>query len=428
MLQEQCLWNMTALNIDAYSQMSSDTQAAVCIIGGGYTGLSAAIHLAEKGVKIVLLESQSIGSGGSGKSVGLVNAGTWARPDDLSISLGAADGERLTEALGQAPGLVFDLIKRYDIDAQAIQAGNIHMAHNVKGEIDVDIRYEQLSRRGANVEVLTGSKCHEYCGTTSINKALLDHRAGTINPLAYVRGLAKVAANLGVTIYEHSAVEALEKVGGHWYARTAKACVKSERVIIATNAYSEGEWTDIAKTFYLVYYYQIASEPLSGAAAERILPYKTGAWDTRLALSSFRRDNDNRLLLGTVGGTQMKPKSFYQSWANAVQKSYYPDLPAFDWQYEWCGSFGFTQDHIFRVMEPDEGLLTATAYNGRGITTGTLMGKCFADYIVTGKRDSIPLPFKTLEEAKVAFGGIKSGFTELGLTLYHAGQCLKIIR
>ncbi|MGP5216717.1 L-pipecolate oxidase [Psychrobacter celer] len=428
MLQEQCLWNMTAPNIDAYSQMSSDTQAAVCIIGGGYTGLSAAIHLAEKGVKVVLLESQSIGSGSSGKSVGLVNAGTWARPDDLSISLGAADGERLTEALGQAPGLVFDLIKRYDIDAQATQAGNIHMAHNAKGEIDVDIRYEQLSRRGANVEVLTGSKCHEYCGTTSINKALLDHRAGTINPLAYVRGLAKVAANLGVTIYEHSAVESLEKVGGHWYARTAKACVKSERVIIATNAYTEGEWTDIVKTFYLVYYYQIASEPLSGAAAERILPYKTGAWDTRLALSSFRRDNDNRLLLGTVGGTQMKPKSFYQSWANAVQKNYYPDLPAFDWQYEWCGSFGFTQDHIFRVMEPDEGLLTATAYNGRGITTGTLMGKCFADYIVTGKRDSIPLPFKTLEEAKVAFGGIKSGFTELGLTLYHAGQCLKIIR
>lgn len=427
MLQEQCLWNMTTPTIDAYSQMSSDTQAAVCVIGGAILDCLQRFIWLKKASKSSCLRVKVSVVAAQGK------AWVWSmrvrgRADDLSISLGAADGERLTAALGQAPGLVFDLIKRYDIDAQATQAGNIHMAHNAKGEIDVDIRYEQISRRGANVEVLTGSKCHEYCGTTSINKALLDHRAGTINPLAYVRGLAKVAANLGVTIYEHSAVESLEKVGGHWYARTAKACVKSERVIIATNAYTEGEWTDIAKTFYLVYYYQIASEPLSGAAAERILPYKTGAWDTRLALSSFRRDNDGRLLLGTVGGMQMKPKSFYQSWANSVQKSYYPDLPAFDWQYEWCGSFGFTQDHIFRVMEPDEGLLTATAYNGRGITTGTLMGKCFADYIVTGKRNSIPLPFKTLEEAKVTFGGIKSGFTELGLTLYHAGQCLKIIR
>ena len=111
-----------------------------------------------------------------------------------------------------------------------------------------------------------------------------------------------------------------------------------------------------------------------------------------------------------------------------MQKSYYPDLPAFNWQYEWCGNFGFTQDHIFRVLEPDEGLLTATAYNGRGITTGTLMGKCFADYILTGDRASIPLPFKTLEESKIALGAMKSGFTEVGLTLYHAGQCLKIIR
>ena len=428
MLQEQCLWNMTAPNIESYSQMTSDTQATICVIGGGYTGLSAAIHLAEKGVKVILLENQAIGHGGSGKSVGLVNAGTWARPDDLIVTLGETAGERLTEALGQAPSLVFDLIKRYDSDAQATQAGNIHMAHNAKGEADVESRYEQLSRRGANVEVLTGSKCHEYCGTKSINKALLDHRAGTINPLAYVRGLAKVATSLGVTIYEHSAVEALEKVDGHWYTRTAKARVKSERVIIATNAYTEGEWTEIAKTFYLVAYYQIASEPLSGEAADRILPYKTGAWDTRLALSSFRRDKDDRLLLGTVGGRQLKPKSFYQSWANAVQKSYYPDLPAFNWQYEWCGNFGFTQDHIFRVLEPDEGLLTATAYNGRGITTGTLMGKCFADYILTGDRASIPLPFKTLEESKISLGALKSGFTEIGLTLYHAGQCLKIIR
>lgn len=428
MLQEQCLWDITAPLIDTYSQMNSDTQATVCIIGGGYTGLSAAIHLAEKGVKVVLLESKAVGSGGSGKSVGLVNAGTWARPDDLNVALGEEAGERLTEALGQAPSLVFDLIERYNIDAQATRAGNIHMAHNAMGELDVDIRYEQLSRRGADVEILTGSKCHEYCGSTSINKALLDRRAGTLNPLAYTRGLAKVATDLGVTIYEHSAVESLQKVEGYWYARTAKARVRSERVIIATNAYTEGEWTEIAKTFYLVYYYQIASEPLSGEVADRILPYGTGAWDTRLALSSFRRDDDGRLLLGTVGGTQLKPKSFYQSWANTVQKSYYPDLPAFKWQYEWCGSFGFTQDHIFRVMEPDEGLLTATAYNGRGITAGTMMGKCFAEYIMTGNRDAIPIPFKTLEESKVSFGGLKSGFTELGLTLYHAGQFLKIIR
>ncbi|WP_182405637.1 FAD-binding oxidoreductase [Psychrobacter sp. GP33] len=428
MLQEQCLWNVTAPKTHHYDALTQDTQTSVCIIGGGYTGLSAAIHLAEKGVKVIVLESQTIGSGGSGKSVGLVNAGTWARPDDLNVALGETEGERLTEALGEAPGLVFDLIKRYGIDAQATQTGNLHMAHNAKGEADVDIRYEQLSRRGVNVEVLTGSRCHEYTGTTSINKALLDHRTGTINPLAYVNGLAEVAAKLGVTIHEHSAVHSLEKENSSWYVRTADANVKAERVIIATNAYTEGEWTEVSKTFYQVFYYQIASEPLTGELADRILPHRNGAWDTRLALSSFRRDKDDRLLLGTVGGRNCKPKEFYQSWANYVQKSYYPYLPAFNWQYEWYGKFGFTQDHIFRVLEPDEGILTATAYNGRGITTGTLMGKCFADYILTGDRASIPLPFKTIEESKIPLSSMKSGFTELGISLYHMGQCLKIIR
>ena len=107
--------------------------------------------------------------------------------------------------------------------------------------------------------------------------------------MAYVRGLAKVATSLGVTIYEHSAVAAIEKADGYWYTKTSQAHVKSERVIIATNAYTEGEWTELAKTFYLVDYYQVASEPLSGPVADRILPYRTGAWDTRLALSSFRQ-------------------------------------------------------------------------------------------------------------------------------------------
>lgn len=428
MIKEQCLWDITAPTADSYPSLNQDLTTQVCIIGGGYTGLSAAIHLRERGIDAIVLESQHIGSGGSGKSVGLVNAGTWARPDDLNGFLGEDHGEGLTSALGQAPDLVFELIKRYNIDAQAVQAGNLHMAHNKKGEEDVDIRYEQLRRRGVDASVLTGSICHEYCGTTSINKALLDPRTGTLNPLAYVRGLAKTASKLGAQIFEQSAVNSIEKSGDKWWARTQNGNIGADHIIIATNAYTEGEWSEVKKTFYTVSYYQIASEPLTSDEAAPILPHKNGAWDTRLALSSFRRDKDDRLLLGTVGGAAGKPKSFYQSWANYVQQSYYPYLPKFDWQYEWFGNFGFTQDHIFRVLEPDEGILTATAYNGRGITTGTMMGKCFADYIATGDRSRIPLPFKNLSDARVSFPNLKSGFTELGLTLYHLGQCLRIIR
>ncbi|UNK05991.1 FAD-binding oxidoreductase [Psychrobacter raelei] len=428
MLQEKCLWGLIAPEGELFTSLTYDADTQVCIIGAGYTGLSAAIHLAEKGVDVIVLESKQVGNGGSGRSVGFVNAGTWARPDDLNQYLGEEVGVHLTQELGLAPKLVFDVIDKYKIDAQETRTGNIHMAHNATGEQDVEIRYEQLTRLGADVERLTGSKCHEYCGTTRINKALLDKRAGTINPQAYVNGLARAAKSLGVKIYTDSAVTSIEKSEGKWYVRTAQASVQADRTIVATNAYTEGEWSQLSKTFYLVEYYQIASEPLNNIQADKILPYKTGAWDTRTALSSIRRDKDNRLLLGTVGGKKMKPKSFYQAWANTVQKHYYPDLPKFEWQYEWVGKFGFTQDHIFRVFEVDDSLLAATAYNGRGITTGTLLGKCFADYILTGDRKKIPLPFKSIEESKISCNGMRSSVTEMGISLYHFGQCLKVIR
>lgn len=206
MVKDQVLWSVLVDECPKFPKIHHDIQVDVCVIGAGFTGLSTAIHLAEKGYSVAILEAHHVGSGGSGRNVGLVNAGTWAQPDELNVFMGEKAGEKLTSILGEAPKLVFDTIDRFGINAQETRTGNLHMGHNREGEADVDIRYQQLSRRGADVEVLTGSKCHEYCGTTTINKALLDKRAGTVNPYAYVTGLAKAAIQLGVKIFEDSSV------------------------------------------------------------------------------------------------------------------------------------------------------------------------------------------------------------------------------
>lgn len=426
-VSENCLWQLTTPKTQRYPKLDGVIHTQVCVIGGGYTGLSTALHLAEYGLSVCLIECQEVGSGGSGRNVGFVNAGTWAPPDDLNKHLGKPAGEKLTHALGLAPKLVFDVIDKYSIDAKDTRTGNIHMAHNAAAEADIDSRYAQLTARGADVEILTGAKCHEYTGTTQINKALLDKRAGTINPFAYVNGLAQAAANLGVQIFEHSPAKQLVKEGNQWCAHSDTGQVLADKVVIATNAYTEGEWTDVQKSFYPVYYYQIASEPLDNEVANRILPHKNGSWDTRMALSSIRRDHEGRLLLGTVGGREFKPLSFYLSWANHVQQHYFPDLPKFDWQCQWFGRFGFTPDHIMRVFQPSEGILAATAYNGRGITTGTMMGKAFADFLVNDNPDELPLPFCDCTTSQLSMRNLRATCTEVGLTLYHAGQYLKII-
>jgi len=426
MLENKVLWSTLVEDIPHFSVLKSHVTADVCIIGGGFTGLSSAIHLAEAGYRVVIVESSEIGAGGSGRNVGLVNAGTWAQPDELNKYLGDKVGEKLTSALGQAPQLVFDMIDRLGIKAQDTRTGNLHMAHNAEGETDVDSRYAQLSRRGVNVEVLTGTKCHEYCGTTSIHKALLDKRAGTINPYAYVTGLAQAAKKLNVDIYENSSVNEIAKSNSQWCVKTSQGSVTADKVIIATNAYTQGEWTEILKTIYFVKYYQIASEPLSGSISDKILPFKNGSWDTRLALSSIRRDKDGRLLLGTVGGHEGK-ESIYHSWADLMAKKYFPDLGRVKWQYQWSGQFGFTIDHIMRIFEPAPGIVAATAFNGRGITTGTLMGQAFARYLQDDNRDNLPLPFNEIESSKVSFRNARAMFYDCGIALYHAGQCLKII-
>lgn len=427
MVKDQVLWSTLVDDIPHYAPIQNDKKVDVCVIGAGFTGLSTAIHLAEKGYRVAVLEANHIGAGGSGRNVGLVNAGTWAQPDELNKFMGEQAGEKLTKALGAAPKLVFDTIDRFDIDAQDTRTGNLHMAHNRAGEDDVDMRYQQLSRRGANVEVLTGSKCHEYCGTTSINKALLDKRAGTVNPYAYVTGLAKAATRLGVEIFENSSVSGIVKQDQKWCVQSHSATITAEKVVIATNAYTEGEWNDILKTIYFVQYYQIASEPLTSAQADKILPNRNGSWDTRLALSSIRRDKDGRLLLGTVGAYQGK-SGIYQSWANLMKEKYFPQLGKVNWQYQWTGKFGFTTDHIMRIFEPAPGIVAATAYNGRGITTGTMMGKAFAQYLQDDDREKLPLPFAHLEQNELSFRNARALMYDTGIALYHAGQCLRIIQ
>ena len=425
MLQEQILWH-TLVDAPARQPHLAETlQADVCVIGAGYTGLSAAVHLAEAGRRVVLLESSHIGAGGSGRNVGLVNAGTWARPDDLNKYLGEAVGEKLTAALGAAPKLVFDTIDRLGIDAQDTRTGNLHMGHNAAGEADVDERFAQLSRRGADVQVLSGAECHEYCGTTSINKALLDKRAGTINPYAYVLGLAAAAMRLGVQLFEDSAVNGIEKQGSGWLVKTAAGSVACDKVVIATNAYTEGEWTELRCNFFPGYYYQVASAPLTDDAAKQILPGGQGSWDTRQVLSSIRRDADGRLLLGSLGNGNQKPAWFLKAWADRVQQHYFPYLKPVQWEFTWTGCIAFTPDHLMRLFEPAPGLVAVTGYNGRGVTTGSVVGKAFADYLCHQDPQALPIPFAPMQP--LAAVGLRSCLYEAGFSLYHAGQCLRIV-
>ncbi|TBU88315.1 L-pipecolate oxidase [Phytopseudomonas dryadis] len=424
-VQQACLWETLTPEEPLCGALDGHAAVDVCVIGGGITGLSAALHLLEQGKTVCVLEAHAVGHGGSGRNVGLVNAGTWIKPDDVEATLGQPLGQRLNEVLGHAPAEVFSLIRRYAIDCQARNAGTLHMAHNAAGLADLRSRESQWQRRGADVELLTGAECATYCGTDRITGALLDRRAGTINPMAYTIGLAKVVTGLGGKVHQHSPVQTLQREGDGWQVRTAQGTVSAEKVVIATGAYTEGEWTQLRRSYFRGYYYQVASVPLSGAAADQVLPYGQGSWDTRTVLSSIRRDADGRLLLGSMGRANNKPAWFIRSWADRIQQHYFPALGKVDWQMHWTGCIDFTPDHLMRLFEPAPGIVAVTGYNGRGNTTGTVIGQAFARFLLRDEPDALPIPFTPMKSLRAA--ELRSCAYETGFSLYHAGQCLRVV-
>lgn len=424
-LRQACLWETITRPSVAVQPLAGERRADVCVIGAGITGLSAALHVLEQGRSVVVLEAHEVGRGGSGRNVGLVNAGTWIRPDDVEATLGAERGGRLNQVLGQAPAEVFALIQRLGIECQARHQGTLHMAHNAAGIADLQARQAQWQRRGADVQLLTGAACREYCGTEQIAAALLDRRAGTLNPMAYTQGLADVVQRLGGVLLQQSPVQALVRDGDGWQVTTAGGSVRAQQVVISTGAYTEGDWTVLRKQFFRGYYYQIASKPLQGAAADQILPHGQGSWDTRTVLSSIRRDDQGRLLLGSLGRVDNKPAWFVRRWADRIQRHYFPELGQVPWEMHWTGCIDFTPDHLMRLFEPAPGVVAVTGYNGRGNTTGTVIGRAFAEFLLKGDHQHLPIPFSPMKP--VSLPSLRTLFYESGFSLYHAGQCLRVV-
>lgn len=424
-LLEECLWETLTPERPTAPVLRGETTVDVCVIGAGITGLSAALHLLEQGKRVCIVEAHNVGHGGSGRNVGLVNAGLWIAPDTIEAGFGAQLGGQLVGMLGAAPALVFQLIEKYAIDCQLRRNGTLHMAHNASGVADLRDREAQWQRRGAPVELLTGAACVEVTGTEKITAALLDRRAGTLNPMAYTAGLATAVIKLGGELYEGSPVKQLERQGAQWSVFTELGSVRAEQVVIASNAYTEGDWTQLRKQFFPGYYYQVASKPLTDPAGARILPGGQGSWDTRKVLSSIRRDAAGRLLLGSLGDGRQKPAWFLQAWANRIQRHYFPYLRDVEWECTWTGRIAFTPDHLLRLFEPAPGLVAVTGYNGRGVTTGSVVGKAFADYLCTGNAQALPIPFQPMQPISAI--SARSFLHEAGFLLYHAGQCLRVL-
>lgn len=421
-LRSHGLWELSAPPAPATVALVGDVEADVAIVGAGYTGLSAALHLASAGVSVVVLEAEEVGFGGSGRNVGLVNAGLWVMPEDVIDGLGPVHGPRILRLLGDAPSVVFDLVARHGIACEAEHVGTLHCGVGRGGLASLRERERQWRRLGAPVRLLDPGETREMVGSGVYEGALLDARAGTIQPLAYARGLAGAALVAGARVHTASPVVSARQERGWWRLRTEAGSVRAPKVIVATNAYTHadmgGLWPEIRAELIHLPYFNIATVPLDAAQLRSVLPKKQGAWDTKEVLTSFRLDRAGRLVIGSVGALRGTGLAVHRQWASRALARIYPQLAGVGFESEWFGSIGMTVDDLPRLHLLAENVVSISGYNGRGIAPGTVFGRVLADF-ARGVVSEAELPLPVTRAVPACARRAREAMYEYGSAAVH---------
>lgn len=368
-----CLYTYTARPAPPTPPLTENRKVDVAVVGGGLTGLSTALHLAEQGVDVAVLEAHQPGWGASGRNGGQVNPGLKHDPDQIERDFGPDLGRRMVTFSGNAPNVVFDLIRRYQIECEARQSGTLRAAYAPRAAEEVRRTAEQHLKRNLPVELMEHDAVRAQTGTDRYRCAFLDRRGGALNPLSYVRGLVQAAQNAGAQVYGGTRALGATRRGTVWEIDTGRATLTAERLVIGTNGYTNGFWPQLSRTVVPVYSAILATEPLPRELAREIMPGGSVLYENGAITVYYRLDAQGRLLMGgrspmrEVGMADMKRLQAYTI-------RLFPDLAGVRWTHCWNGQIAITTDHYPHLHQPDEKVMICLGYNGRGVAMSTAMG------------------------------------------------------
>ena len=386
------LYAETARPAPPEAALAGDTRAKVAIVGGGFTGLSAALHLAEAGVEALVVEAAEPGWGASGRNGGQVNPGLKWEPDALEAAFGADLGARMVRLGAGAPDLVFELVARLGIDCEAHRGGTLRAGKQRSAEAGLQGFARQWRARGADVEILDRAGMAAATGSRAYSMGALDRRGGNLNPLGYARGLAEAALAAGARIASATRAVKLTRSGHVWTLDTDRGAVQAERVIIATNGYTDALWPNLRRSVVPVYSSIAATDPLPPDIAAAILPGRPSLYEMSATHAYYRLDAFGRFLMGGRGVLRSTDEfADYRSLiAYAVQL--FPALRDARWSYWWNGRTAQTWDSLPHIHEPEPGLSIGLGYNGRGVAMATAMGRMLARRAAGGSAAELDLP------------------------------------
>jgi glycine/D-amino acid oxidase-like deaminating enzyme len=391
------IWAATAPVRTLASALASDAEADTVIIGGGFTGLSAALELARAGQRVVLLEAQAVGWGASGRNNGQVIPTLTAAEPDAIVQRYGKTGERFVQLIGASASTLFDIVRRERIAAEAEQTGWFQPAHS-PGRVALSrSRVQAWQRHGFPARLLDREETIALLGSTFWYGGMLNPTGGHINPLALARGLAGAAEAHGATLHEVTAATGWARDGDLWTVSTATGHrVRARHLICATNAYTGERVPELARplarTLVPVLSWQMSTAPIADDLRKVILPGRQAVSDTRGDLRFFRYDARNRLITGAavIGSRDGRRRVAEKAARNLAEA--FPALGRQPMTHVWSGYIGMTWDRFPRVYHLGQGAWGWFGCNGRGVALAVALGRELARAVSGAALDTLALP------------------------------------
>ena len=387
----RCLYLEDAPPALAVRPPADGTRVETIIVGGGYTGLSTALHLAERGRSVAVLEAREPGWGAAGRNGGQVNAGLKDEPDILVRKLGPVYGPRLARFALQGPDFLFKLIERLQIDCGAVRCGTLRAAYASAHVTALQSAVDQWHRFGSSAEMWAPAQMAEQTGTTRYVAGMFDPRGGAVQPLALARGLAAAAQRAGAAIHSLTPVVGFDRVGTEWHVRTPSGLVRADQVVITTQAYTGDLWPGVGTSIVPAYSSIIATEPLPNEVAAAVLPGNPVVYEVGNITTYFRRDAANRLLMGGRGAQRSEITQDDCKHLARYAQRLWPSLAGFRWTHWWNGQLALTPDFNPRFHMPAAGLYVMLGY-ARGVALSSAFGAELAAVLTGASVESFPLP------------------------------------
>lgn len=364
----------------AHPRVEGEETADICVVGGGFTGISAALHLAERGYDVVLVEAERVGWGASGRNGGQICTGFSKGMEPIEEKLGTEAARACWAVAEEAKAEIRDRVSRHNINC-ALKWGYLHVANKPSRMAGLKRYQESLAKYGyEDTKLLDRFALAERLKSPAYHGALWEGGAGHFHPLNYALGLAEAAAAAGVRIFERSPVERVA-TGPNPAAYTAEGVVRPKHLVLAGNAYLGSVSRPLYRRIMPVASYVLATEPLGEDGARATLPGDDAVSDTNFVVDYFRLSEDRRMLFGgRASYSQVRPRDLFGFMRPRLLKVF-PQLSGARLDYCWEGNIGITVDRMPDIGRLEGDVWYAQGYSGQGVALAGIYGKIIAEAI-----------------------------------------------